>query len=62
MALALHSDKDAPIDAWLKGGSRQAICRPPSLQQRLHGGSTSDHADDVNAMRTAVKALRQTVT
>ena len=39
---------------WVLSGERH--------QQRLHGGSTSDHADDVNAMRTAVKALRQTVT
>ena len=28
----------------------------------VHAGSTSDHADDVNAVRTAVKDLRQTVT
>ena len=61
LALALHSDKDAPIDSWLNGGSRRKaafhLCN-----SGVHAGSTSDHADDVNAVRTAVKDLRQTVT
>ena len=41
---------------------KPAVCRLPALQQGVHAGSTSDHADDVNAVRTAVKDLRQTVT
>ena len=61
LALALHSDKDAPIDAWLKGGGRRSAALH-LCNSGVHAGSTSYHADDVNAVRTAVKDLRQTVT
>jgi hypothetical protein len=61
LALALHSDKDAPIDAWLKGGTRRSAALHV-YNSGVHAGSTSDHADDVNAVRTAVRDLRQTVT
>ena len=61
LALALHSDKDAPIEAWLKGGTQRSVAYRV-CNRGVHAGSTSDHADDVNAVRTAVKDLRQTVT
>src|SRR6478609_4313910 len=61
LAFALHSDKNATIEAWLKGGSRRSaafhVCN-----NGVHAGSTRDRADEVNAVRAAVKDLHQTVT
>jgi hypothetical protein len=60
LGLAIHLDKTAPIDAWLKVGSRRSaafqVCN-----SGVHSGSTRIHPDDVNAVRTAVKDLRQSV-
>jgi hypothetical protein len=54
-------DKNASIEAWLKGGSRRSaafhVCN-----NGVHAGSTRDRADEVNAVRAAVKDLQQTVT
>jgi hypothetical protein len=61
LAFALYSDKNASIEAWLKGGSRRSaafhVCN-----NGVHAGSTRDRADEVNAVRAAVKDLQQTVT
>jgi len=57
LALALHLDKTAPIDVWLKGGSRRStafrVCN-----SGVHSGAGGDHAEDVRAVRTAIKDLR----
>ena len=60
LALALHLDKGASIDAWLNAGSRRSVAFR-LCNSGVHAGSTADHVDDVNAVRTAVKDLRTTV-
>lgn len=56
LALALHGDKSASVAKWLGTGQRLAgsnVCN-----RGVHVGSTADHADEVRAVRIAIKDLR----
>ncbi len=56
LALAVHGDSKATITKWLGTGRRSEafeVCN-----RAVHAGSTADHAEEVRAVRTAVKDLR----
>jgi ABC-type hemin transport system ATPase subunit len=56
LAMAIVGDKKAEIKAWLGSGRRSeafTVCN-----RGVHAGSIGDHAEEVRAVRTAVKDLR----
>jgi len=57
LALALHADKSAPIESWLKAAPRRSVAFG-ICNGGVHRGTTEMDTDDVNAVRTAVKDLR----